>query len=398
MRPRLERSSSPGDHEAARPWQLGPIVDELTAANAELLRGRRRKLGRGALPSREALAQIVIDLRAALFPAHFGASDLSDEGLQYYVGHTLDAALVALQEQVRRGFLFACTHGGSDDCEACERLAPPATRRFATRLPALRALLGSDARAAYEGDPAATSPDEAVFCYPGITAITHHRIAHELYKLGVPLIPRIISELAHSATGIDLHPGARIGRSFFIDHGTGVVIGETSRIGKRVRIYQGVTLGAKSFPTDDEGRLVKGNPRHPIVEDDVIIYAGATILGRVTIGRGSSIGGNVWLTHSVPPGTRVSQAQPRHELLRQGRRTRKTNPGPPGASNPSPSWRSPCTEPCVSKLFSSFPSLRASSRQYLRRRAPMRCPPGSPTTPRSTVRRWARCASSSRPR
>jgi serine O-acetyltransferase len=305
---------------------LGPVVDALCAANADLCRGRRRKLGRGTLPSREAIAQIVVDLRAALFPAHFGASDLSDEGLQYYVGHTLDAALVALQEQARRGFLFACAHvdGGasagasSGDCEACERLAGPATREFAARLPAVRALLGSDARAAYEGDPAARSPDEAVLCYPGLTAITHHRIAHELYALGVPLVARILAELAHGATGIDIHPGAEIGGSFFIDHGTGVVIGETARIGERVRIYQGVTLGAKSFPTDEDGRLVKGTPRHPIVEDDVIIYAGATILGRVTIGRGSSIGGNVWLTHSVTPGTRVSQAQPRHELFDGG--------------------------------------------------------------------------------
>jgi serine O-acetyltransferase len=293
------------------------VVDALCAANAELLRGRRRKLGRGALPSQEALAEIVADLRAALFPGHFGASDLSDEGIQYYIGHTLDAALVALEEQIRRGLLFACAHGGGA-CAACEGLAAPAVQKFAARLPAVRALLGADARAAYEGDPAARSPDEAVLCYPGLTAITHHRIAHELYALDVPLVPRMFAEIAHGATGIDIHPGAEIGASFFIDHGTGVVIGETCIIGERVRLYQGVTLGAKSFPTDDDGRPIKGNPRHPIVEDDVIIYAGATILGRVTIGRGSSIGGNVWLTHSVAPGSRVSQAQPRQELFDGG--------------------------------------------------------------------------------
>lgn len=304
--------------EESSPWTLGPVVEGLCAENADLLRGRRRKLGQGALPSREAITQIVDDLRAALFPAHFGASDLSDEGIQYYVGHTLDAALVALQEQIRRGFLFACAHGGRGGCEGCERLAAPATRRFAARLPQVRALLGTDARAAYEGDPAARSPDEALLCYPGLTAMVHHRIAHELYAAGVPLVPRMLSELAHSATGIDIHPGAQIGASFFIDHGTGVVIGETCVIGERVRLYQGVTLGAKSFPTDDEGRPIKGNPRHPIVEDDVIIYAGATILGRITIGRGSSIGGNVWLTHGVPPGSRVSQAQPRQELFDGG--------------------------------------------------------------------------------
>ena len=301
----------------ASSWTLGPVVEALCSANAEILRGRRRKLGRGALPSRESLSQIMVDLRAALFPAHFGASDLSDEGIQYYIGHTLDSALVALGEQIRRGLLFACPHGG-DDCAVCEGLAAPATHKFGARLVAVRALLGSDARAAYEGDPAATSSDEALLCYPGLTAITHHRLAHELYALGVPLIPRILAELAHATTGIDIHPGAVIGASFFIDHGTGVVIGETCRIGERVRLYQGVTLGAKSFPTDDEGLPVKGIPRHPIVEDDVIVYAGATILGRITIGRGSSIGGNVWLTHSVAPGSRVSQAQPRQELFDGG--------------------------------------------------------------------------------
>jgi serine O-acetyltransferase len=318
-----------GDDDGS-PWTLGPVVEALCAANAELLRGRRRKLGERALPSREALAQIVVDLRAALFPGHFGASDLSDEGIQYYIGHTLDAALVALQEQVKRGFLFACTcrpaspDGGSrpqtpvGDCEPCGRKAGPVTRALAARLPAVRALLGSDARAAYEGDPAATSPDEAVLCYPGLTAITHHRIAHELYRLGVPLVPRILAELAHGATGIDIHPGAQIGASFFIDHGTGVVIGETCVIGQRVRLYQGVTLGARSFPTDDAGVPIKGIARHPIVEDDVIVYAGATLLGRITIGRGSSIGGNVWLTHSVTPASRISQAQPQQELFDGG--------------------------------------------------------------------------------
>lgn len=182
----------------------------------------------------------------------------------------------------------------------------------------MRKLLGSDARAAYEGDPAATSADEAIFCYPGITAITHQRLAHELYELGVPLIPRIITELAHSATGIDIHPGARIGGSFFIDHGTGVVIGETCIIGERVRLYQGVTLGAKSFPTDERGRPIKGRPRHPIVENDVTIYAGATILGRITIGRGSSIGGNVWLTRAVPPGSSITQGPARDDTFEGG--------------------------------------------------------------------------------
>jgi serine O-acetyltransferase len=184
------------------------------------------------------------------------------------------------------------------------------TSEFALCLPKVRAELESDVRAAYEGDPAATSIDEAVFCYPGITAITNHRIAHQLYVLGVPLIPRIVAEIAHADTGVDIHPGAQIGASFFIDHGTGVVIGETTIIGERVRLYQGVTLGAKSFPLDEHGHPMKGIPRHPVVEDDVEIYAGATILGRITIGRGSSIGGNVWLTHAVPEGSKVTQEAP----------------------------------------------------------------------------------------
>jgi serine O-acetyltransferase len=192
------------------------------------------------------------------------------------------------------------------------------TCEFATALPEIRTLLETDVIAAYQGDPAATSPDEAIFCYPGVTAIIHHRLAHQLHALGVPLIPRIISEVAHSETGVDIHPGAQIGPSFFIDHGTGVVIGETCVIGRRVRLYQGVTLGAKSFPLDAAGHPHKGLPRHPIVEDEVVIYAGATILGRVTIGKGSSIGGNVWLTRSVPPNSRVTQAQNRSEVFEAG--------------------------------------------------------------------------------
>ncbi len=192
------------------------------------------------------------------------------------------------------------------------------TRAFAKQLPKIRLLIDSDIQAAFEGDPAARSSDEVLVCYPGITAAIHHRVAHELYRLGAPLVARVIAELAHSATGIDIHPGAQIADRFFIDQGTGVVIGETAVIGSRVRLYQAVTLGAKRFEKDDSGMLVKGNARHPIVEDDVVIYAGATILGRITIGKGSTIGGNVWLTHSVPPGSVVSQGQNRTEVFATG--------------------------------------------------------------------------------
>jgi serine O-acetyltransferase len=296
---------------------IGAVVEALCVANQGLLRGGLRRLERRTLPSRERIATIVTDLRGALFPWHFGAADVSQHGLAYYVGHTLERALSSLEEQVRVGLLFDCTHSATP-CHACDERATEVIAAFTSRLPELRELLGTDARAAFEGDPAATSPDEAVFCYAGMTAIIHHRIAHELYVLGVPLIPRILSALAHATTGIDIHPGAYIGESFFIDHGTGVVVGETCVIGRRVRLYQGVTLGAKSFPTDEGGRPLKGILRHPIVEDDVIVYAGATILGRITIGRGSIIGGNVWLTHSVPAGTTASQAQLRHECFERG--------------------------------------------------------------------------------
>jgi serine O-acetyltransferase len=256
------------------------------------------------LPSRDECLEIVRRLRSILFPGYFGLSEYSEEGFLFQTGAILDHIAIKLQEQIRRGFCFVCENGL--DPQQCDKRAEHITRDFLSKLPDIMLLLGEDVLAAYSGDPAAKSPSETIFCYPGIFAITNHRIAHELYKLGVPIVPRIISENAHSATGIDIHPGARIGKSFFIDHGTGVVIGETAIIGDRVRIYQGVTLGAKSFPLDEKGAPVKGIDRHPIIEDDVVIYAGATILGRITMGARSVIGGNVWLTQSVPPGSSIS--------------------------------------------------------------------------------------------
>jgi serine O-acetyltransferase len=292
-------------------WGVDRVVTELRAQRA----GREGAAVGQALPSREALQAIVTGLRAALFPAHFGPSNLTtEEATDWFVGNTLHATLRALEEQVRRAHRF----GVGAAAEDVKRRAAEVTRRFAAELPAVRELLDSDVRAAYDGDPAAGSLDETLFCYPGVTAITHHRLAHVLYELGVHLLARIVSEIAHEATGIDIHPGARIGRSFFIDHGTGVVIGETARIGDRVRLYQGVTLGAKSFPLDERGLPMKSVPRHPIVEDDVVVYAGATVLGRITISRGSSIGGNVWLTRSVPPGSRITQGQIRTDTFDEG--------------------------------------------------------------------------------
>jgi serine O-acetyltransferase len=288
-------------------WDLELLV-------ASLRKARHGRSDRGdesrrfERPSRDAVLEIARGLRAALFPTHFGVSDFTEASVDFFVGGTLDAALCALSEQVRRSLLYAADH----EHVAREHVASRArelVREFAQRLPEVRAVLESDILAAYQGDPAATGRAEVLFCYPGMTAITHHRLAHELYRLGVPLVPRMLSEVSHSNTGIDIHPGARIGESFFIDHGTGVVIGETAEIGRHVRLYQGVTLGARSFPLDANGLPIKGAPRHPIVEDDVVIYAGATILGRITVGRRSVIGGNVWLTRSVPPDSHVTQAK-----------------------------------------------------------------------------------------
>lgn len=281
--------------------EIDSVVGELRKIRDESLEHRHRRHRPPKLPSRKALAAVVEGLAAALFPNRLGPAGLTDEGIDYFVGHTLDVALRELCDQVVRELRFAEAGVDVEQC-ACHLV-----REFSRQLPSIRLLLDTDIRAAFEGDPAARSADEVLVCYPGITAITHHRIAHQLHRLGVPLIARIISEIAHSATGIDIHPGATIDESFFIDHGTGVVIGETAIIGKHVRLYQAVTLGAKRFETEEDGTLVKGNARHPIVEDDVVIYAGATILGRITIGKGSTIGGNVWLTKSVPPDTTVTQ-------------------------------------------------------------------------------------------
>ena len=293
---------------AASPdWGLEQIVADLRASREQLHR-TRHPLGIRELPSRDAVVSIVAGLRAALFPTHYGAPDLTDESVDYYVGHTLESTLRLLAEQIRRALRFLPENAGAND-EALRARAFEVAREFGRQLPAIRALLVSDIQAAFAGDPAAQHITEILLCYPGVWAMTHHRLAHALHRLGVPLLARFINEIAHSLTGIDIHPGAQIGPSFFIDHGTGVVIGETAIIGERVRLYQAVTLGAKSFATDQDGALVKGNARHPIVEDDVVIYAGATILGRVTIGRGSVIGGNVWLTHSVPPGSSVRQGK-----------------------------------------------------------------------------------------
>jgi len=256
-------------------------------------------------PSREAIVATLNGLAAALFPSHYGRPDLVSGTIDQFVQSTLETSLAALSEQVRRSLPFSEPDDHGDDFH---RRSLEITRDFASLLPDIRGVLVSDVRAAFDGDPAATGLAEVLLVYPGMTAIIHYRLANALHELGARFLARLISDIAHSRTGIDIHPGARIGGSFFIDHGTGVVIGETAIVGDRVRLYQAVTLGARSFPNDANGALIKAIARHPIVEDDVVVYAGATILGRVTIGRGSTIGGNVWLTHSVPANSHITQA------------------------------------------------------------------------------------------
>ena len=311
--------AAPADDTAQ--WNLGPVIQALRTSREDKHKIRHNGRVR-ELPSREALTTIVNGLSAALFPTQYGRPNLTDESIDYFVGDTLNTTLNRLSEQVRRGLLFSAPahavpagdegDAASDDAALAQQ-AREITRAFAASLPDIRALLVSDVQAAYAGDPAATSVAEIMLCYPGTIAILYHRLAHRLHALGAPFLARLIADIAHTLTGIDIHPGAHIGASFFIDHGTGVVIGETAIIGQRVRLYQAVTLGAKRFPADASGALIKGTPRHPIVEDDVVIYAGATVLGRITIGAGSTIGGNVWLTQSVPPESNVSQAQMRND-------------------------------------------------------------------------------------
>lgn len=299
-------------------FNIDRVVSSLRGARSALPRTTDQTGQVLPLPSPRAVTEAISDVTSALFPRRFGGARASNnEALDYFVGHTLGQALDALQTQVVRELAFTSSLSASGLVDA-EKTARSIVQEFADGLPDILAVLYTDIRAAYDGDPSAKSQDEVLLSFPGVRAIIHHRLAHALYTLDLPIIARIIAENSHSLTGIDIHPGARVGASFFIDHGTGVVIGETAVIGERVRLYQAVTLGAKRFSVDESGALVKGQPRHPIVEDDVVVYAGATILGRVTIGRGSVIGGNVWLTRSVPAGSNIVQAQARSETFDSG--------------------------------------------------------------------------------
>lgn len=270
------------------------------------------------MPSASSLAEIVNLTREIIFPGYFGDSPVRSESIHYYLGVNTERLFDLLNHQVLAGLCFQCKKLDPENLIHNKKEAFEITKKFISNLPELRRVLTTDVEAAFLGDPAAQSMGEVIFCYPAIKAIANYRMAHSLVKLNVPIIPRMISEMAHSETGIDIHPMAQIDEYFTIDHGTGVVIGATSIIGKNVKLFQGVTLGAKSFPLDAEGNPIKGIPRHPIVEDDVVIYAQATILGRITIGKGSVIGGNVWVTNNIKPASKIIQLKPRDLLYAEG--------------------------------------------------------------------------------
>ena len=311
--------------ELRRLGELPAITNQILATYHE--QSIINHLGGAPLPSKSDAIRILEILFEILYPGYFGEQELDESNVAYVVGHKISELYGLLTEQVYRAIKHECRRLGSV-CTHCKLRSEDIAVDFLRSLPGMRALLAEGVQAAYDGDPAAKSFGEIIFSYPATVAITTYRIGHQLLSLEVPLLSRIMTEYAHSVTGIDIHPGATIGRRFFIDHGTGVVIGETTAIGDDCKIYQGVTLGALSFPKDERGQLLRGRKRHPTLEDRVTVYSGATILGGDTIlGHDAVIGGNVWLTHSVPPGTRVLIANP--ELIyREG--------GPPATDTTVP--------------------------------------------------------------
>ncbi len=283
--------------------RIPKVVDELVKSCQG--KGCFEHINTDPLPSRQRAVDLIERCRDILFPGYFRSQDIDQTSLKYRLGLDISSLYDLLAAEITYSIRHECIRY-NQSCQHCDEQGKKKAFHFLKSLKSLREILATDVRAAYDGDPAVTSYDEIIFCYPGILAITIYRIAHRLYELDVPVLPRIISEYAHEVTGIDIHPGAVIGESFFIDHGTGVVIGQTSEIGRRVKIYQGVTLGALSFKRTESGELDRTGKRHPTLEDDVTVYAGSTILGGETvIGARSVIGGNVWLTHSVPPDTKV---------------------------------------------------------------------------------------------
>jgi serine O-acetyltransferase len=297
--------------------RINKTVDQLSEPQSYDQVCHEHRLGE-PLPSTEKLAKIVNMLREILFPGYFGNTSLRPNTIKHYMGVYVDELFELLSEQILAGLCFTCENPEEVDFQERSRYAQSVASDFISSLPEIRRKLVGDVETAFVGDPAAKNPSEVIFCYPAIRAISNYRIANQLLKLDVPLIPRIIAEMAHSETGIDIHPKAEIGEGFTIDHGTGVVIGSTCIIGNNVKLYQGVTLGAKSFSLDENGNPIKGVPRHPIVEDNVIIYAQATILGRITVGKNSIIGGNVWVTNNVAPNSKIVQFKARETAFSDG--------------------------------------------------------------------------------
>lgn len=288
---------------------LPKLVDEVME-NYQTIGGMDHLEGRD-LPSKKVVIEILEDLFAVLFPGYLGKRDITKANIKYFLGATLKSIYDRLADEVKKSLKYICRKIKECPEDICQKRARVVAKEILEKLPEIRSLLSGDIQAAYDGDPAAGSNEEVILSYPCVLAITTYRIAHELYLRGAPLIPRIMSEHVHSLTGIDIHPGAKIGKNFFIDHGTGVVIGETTEIGDNVKLYQGVTLGALSFPKDEKGQIIKGRKRHPTIGNNVVIYSGATLLGAdAVVGDNVVIGGNVWITNPVASGTQITIARP----------------------------------------------------------------------------------------
>ena len=313
-----------GNHEKVeQDWLekgLPPLVDDVLN-NYQKFGGMDHLEGKD-LPSKKVVVEILEDLITVLFPGYLGSEEITKANIKYHLGKTLTSISTRLTSEVEKSLKYICRKISECPQDVCQKRAYVVVKELLEKLPEIRSKLSGDIQAAYAGDPAAVSTDEVILSYPCVLAITTYRIAHELYMAGIPLIPRIMSEHVHAQTGIDIHPGAKIGKNFFIDHGTGVVIGETSEIGDNVKLYQGVTLGALSFPKDEKGNIIKGRKRHPTVGNNVVIYSGATLLGAETvIGDNVVIGGNVWLTGPVPSGTKITIAAPEQKYKTENHQT-----------------------------------------------------------------------------
>jgi len=297
---------------------LPRLVDQIMN-NYETFGGMDHLEGKD-LPSKKVVIEVLEDLLTIFFPGYLGKAEVNKANIRYFLGNTLASIQSRLTDEVEKSLKYICRKIKECPHDVCRRQAQVVVREVLEKIPELRATVSGDIVAAYDGDPAAVSTEEVILGYPCVLAITTHRIAHELYLRGVPLIPRIMSEHVHSLTGIDIHPGARIGKNFFIDHGTGVVIGETAEIGDNVKIYQGVTLGALSFPKDEKGALIRGTKRHPTIGNNVVIYSGATLLGAdAVVGDNVVIGGNVWITSRVESDTKITIAPPDLKYKKNGK-------------------------------------------------------------------------------